>query len=99
MWFYQSLTYIKIVEWYYQNVLKLVKEKQFLFASVNYLTALNWMFFYLTKVYFTIANLSIIPGHSCQGEIIVKNQFGLSVFYFQLLRCIIQILKPSNDPH
>ena len=29
---------------------------------------------------------------------IVKNPFGLSVFYFQLLECKLQILQTSTDP-
>ncbi len=28
----------------------------------------------------------------------VKNGFGLSVFYFQLLECILQVLQTSTDP-
>jgi hypothetical protein len=28
----------------------------------------------------------------------VKNQFGLSVFYFHLLECILQVLQISTDP-
>ncbi len=40
----------------------------------------------------------VLHHYFSHQKFIVKNQFGLSVFYFQLLECILKVLQTSTDP-
>jgi hypothetical protein len=42
--------------------------------------------------------MAVWSTRPCVQCFTVKNQFGLVIFYFQLLKCIIQVLQISTDP-